>query len=157
VDGEGSVVGLDNSIGDLGGGHDGEGSHHTVGELLADLGDQERAHTGTGSTTEGVGDLEALEAVTALSLTADDIENLVDQLGTLSVMTLGPIVTSTGLAEDKVVGTEELSEGTSTDGVHGTRLQVDEDSTGDELVARRLRVISIEVHSEVRELDHVPH
>ena len=67
-----------------------------------------------------------------------DIQNLVDQLGTLSVVTLGPVVASTGLTEDEVVGTEELTEGTSTDGVHGTGLQVDEDGTGDILVTRGL-------------------
>jgi len=140
VDGEGSVVRLDNGVGDLGRGHDGEGGHHTVGELLTDLGDQERSHTGAGTTTERVGDLETLEAVTALGLTTDDIQDLVNQLGTLSVMTLGPVVASTGLTEDEVVGTEELTEGTGTDGVHGTGLQVDENGTGDILVTRGLAV-----------------
>ena len=135
VDGEGGVVGLDNGVGDLGGGHDGEGGHHAVGELLADLGDEERAHTGTSSTTERVGDLEALEAVAALGLATDDVEDLVDEFGTLSVVTLCPVVTGTGLAEDEVVGAEELSEGSSADGVHGTRLEIDEDGAGHELVA----------------------
>jgi len=87
-----------------------------------------------------VGDLETLEAVTALGLTTDDIQDLVNQLGTLSVMTLGPVVASTGLTEDEVVGTEELTEGTGTDGVHGTGLQVDENGTGDILVTRGLAV-----------------
>jgi hypothetical protein len=142
VDGEGGVVGLDNGVGDLGGGHNGEGGHHAVGELLADLGDQERTHTGTGTTTEGVGDLETLEAVAALGLTADNVEDLVDELGTLSVVTLRPVVTSTRLAEDEVIGTEELAEGAGADSVHGTGLQVDEDGTGNELVARGLREVS---------------
>jgi hypothetical protein len=69
-----------------------------------------------------VGDLEALKAIAALSLATDDIEDLVDKLSTLSVVTLGPVVayfvllvslfwrgvnlTSTALAEDEVVGTE---------------------------------------------------
>jgi len=92
VDGEGGVVGLDDGVGDLGGGDDREGGHHAVGELLADLGDEQRAHTGTGTTTQGVGDLEALEAVAALGLAADDVEDVVDQLSTLSVVTLGPVV-----------------------------------------------------------------
>ena len=39
-----------------------------------------------------MGDLEALEAVTALSLATDDIQDLVDKLGALSVVTLGPVV-----------------------------------------------------------------
>jgi hypothetical protein len=66
----------------LGGGDDGESAHHAVRELLTDLGDEEGTHTGTGTTTERVGDLETLEAVTALGLAADDVEDRVDELGT---------------------------------------------------------------------------
>merc|ERR1712195_363302 len=75
MDGEGGVVGLNDGIGHLGGRHDGEGAHHAVGVLLTDLGDQECPHTGTGTTTERVGDLETLEAITALSFLTDDIED----------------------------------------------------------------------------------
>ena len=138
MDREGGVVGLHDGIRHLGGGDDGEGRHHAVGELLADLGDEEGTHTGTGTTTERVGDLEALEAVAALGLATDDIENLVDKLSTLSVMTLGPVVAGTGLAKDEVVGAEELAEGAGTDGVHGTGLEIDEDGTGNILVAGSL-------------------
>jgi hypothetical protein len=122
VDGEGGIVWLDDGIGDLGGWDNGEGGHHAVWELLADLGDQERTHTGTSSTTEGVGDLETLKAVASFGLTANDIEHLVDKLSTLSVVTFGPVVSCTRLAEDEVVGAEELAEGTGTDSVHGTGL-----------------------------------
>ena len=47
-----------------------------------------------------MGDLETLETVGSLGLSSDNIENRVDKLGTFSVMTLCPIVTSTALAED---------------------------------------------------------
>jgi hypothetical protein len=143
VDGEGSVVGLHNGIRDLRGRYNREGGHHTVGELLADFGDQKRTHTSTSTTTKGMGDLETLEAVAALSLAADDIEDLVDQLGTLSVVTLCPVITSTRLTENEVVGAKELSKRSGTDSVHGTRLQVDEDGTGNELTAGSLPLISI--------------
>jgi hypothetical protein len=136
--GECSVVGLDNGIGHLRRWHHGEGSHHTIGEFLANLRDQKRTHTGTSSTTERVGDLEALEAVTPLSLTTHHIEDLVHQFCTLSVMALCPVVTSTRLTKDEVVRTEELAKRSSTDGVHGTRLEVDQDGTGNILVARCL-------------------
>ena len=142
VDGECGVVRLDNGVGDLGRGHDRVCGHHAVGELLTDLGDEERTHTGTSSTTKGVGDLETLEAVAALGLAAHDIEDLVDQLGTLSVMALCPVVTSTRLAENEVVGTEKLAKGSSADGVHGTGLEIDKDGTGHELVVGRLLHIS---------------
>jgi hypothetical protein len=143
VDGECGVVGLDNGVGDLGGRHDRVGGHHAVGELLTNLGDEERTHTSTGTTSEGVGDLETLEAVATLGLAAHDIKDLVDQLGTLGVMTLCPVVTSTRLAKDEVVGAEQLAKGTGADGVHGTGLEVDKDGTGHELVVGRLLRISI--------------
>jgi len=94
-----------------------------------------------------VGDLEALEAVAALSLATDDVEDLVNELGTLSVVTLGPVVASTGLTEDEVVGAEELAEGAGTDSVHGAGLQVDEDGTGNILVARGLECRAVSTAS----------
>ena len=54
-------------------------------------------------------DLEALEAVAGLGLLADDIEDRVDELGSLGVVTLGPVVTGSGLAEDEVIRTEKLA------------------------------------------------
>ena len=46
---------------------------------------------------------------------------------TLSVVTLGPVVTSSRLTEHEVVGPEDLSEGSGPHGVHGARLQVNQD------------------------------
>jgi len=45
-------------------------------------------------------------------------------------MALGPVVTSTGLSEDEVVGSEELTEGSGSDGVHGAGLEIHKDSAG---------------------------
>jgi hypothetical protein len=141
VDGEGGIVWLNDGIGDLGGWNDGESSHHTVWELLANLGDQKRTHTGTSSTTKRVGDLETLKTVAALGLTTNNIKDLVDKLGTLSIMALGPVVSCTRLSENEVIGTEELTEWTGTNGVHGTRLQVDKNGTRNILVSRSLRAL----------------
>ena len=129
--GEGGVVGLDNGVRDLGGWDDGEGDHLSIWVLLSDLGDEEGSHTGAGTTTEGVGDLEALKAVATLSLLSDNIEDGVDELSTLGVVTLGPVVTSTSLTEDEVVGSEELTEWGGSDGVHGTWLEIHEDGSWD--------------------------
>jgi hypothetical protein len=129
--GEGGVVGLNDGVGHLGGGDDGEGAHHAVGVLLTDLGDQEGAHAGTGSTTEGVADLETLEAIAGLGLLADNVEDGVDELSTLGVVTLGPVVTGSGLTEDEVVGAEDLAVRAGADGVHGSGLEIHEDSAGD--------------------------
>jgi len=149
MDREGGVVWLDNGVRDLGGWHDGEGGHDSVGVLLTDLGDEEGAHTGAGTTTEGVGDLEALKAVATLSLLTDNIEDGVNELSTLGVVTLGPVVTSTGLTEDEVVGSEELTEGTSTDGVHGAGLEIHEDGAGNVTTAGGL----VEVDVDALELE----
>ena len=99
-------------------------------------------------------DLEALEAVAALGFTTDNIEDSINELGklvrgqrkysrgaylgTLSVVTLGPVVASTALAEDEVVRAEECTERTSADSIHGAWLQVDEDRTRNIFVARCL-------------------
>jgi len=126
---EGGVVWLNDGVRDLGGWHDGEGGHDSVWVLLTDLGDEEGSHAGAGTTTERVGDLEALKAVATLSLLTDNVEDGVDKLSTFSVVTLGPVVTGTGLTEDEVVWSEELTEWASTDGVHGTWLEVHKDGT----------------------------
>ena len=88
------------NLADLGGGDDGEGTHHSVGVFLPDLRDQKCTHTSTGTTTKRVSDLETLETVGSLGLSSDNIQNRVNELGTFSVMTLCPVVTSTALAKD---------------------------------------------------------
>jgi len=95
-----------------------------------------------------VADLEALKAVAGLSLLADDIQHGVDQLGTLSVVTLGPVVTGTSLTEHEVVGAEDLTEGTGADRVHGTGLQIDQDGAGHVLATGGL----VEVHVDALQL-----
>jgi len=114
----------------LGGWHDREGVHDPVGVLLADLRDEQCSHTSSGTTTKRVGQLESLETVTALGFLTDNIENRVDQLSSLGVVSLGPVVSSSTLSKDKVVWTEELSKGAGSDGVHGSWLQIDKDGTG---------------------------
>lgn len=165
VDGEGGIVGLNNSVRnlrrlvgdhcrkelvcrtDLGRWDNGECAHHTVGVLFTNLGDQKGAHTRAGTTTERVGDLKSLKAVGALSLLADDIEDRVDELSSLGIVwgstsnfpegngigkrltSFRPVVTSAGLTKDEVVGAEQASKRTGPDRVHGSRLEINEDST----------------------------
>jgi hypothetical protein len=151
MDGEGSVVGLNNGIRDLGGRHDGESAHDTVGVFLTDLGDQEGAHAGAGTATEGVGDLETLEAIAAFGFLADNVEDGVDELSTFGVVTLGPVVTGTGLTEDEVVGTEELTEGASADGVHSSGLEIHKDGAGNVTATGGFVVVDVDaLQLEVR-------
>merc|ERR1711934_503385 len=149
MDGEGGVVWLNDGIRHLGGWHDGESGHDSVWVLFSDLGDEESSHAGSGTTTEGVGDLETLEAIATLSFLTDDIEDGVDELGTLGVMTLGPVVTGTGLSENEVVGSEELTERSGSDGVPGSWLKIHEDGTGDIAATSGF----VEVHIDSLELE----
>merc|ERR1711988_533652 len=72
MDRQGSIVWLENGIRDLWRWENGESFHDSVWVFFSDLGDQESSHTGTGTTTEGVADLETLKAVTAFSFLSDD-------------------------------------------------------------------------------------
>jgi len=130
MDGEGGVVWLNDGIGNLGGRHDGESGHDSIGVFLSDLGDEESTHTGSGTTTEGVGDLETLKAIATLSFLSDNIEDGVNELSTFGVVTLGPVVTGTGLSENEVIGSEELTERTGSNGVHGSWLKIHKDGAG---------------------------
>ena len=76
-------------------------------------------------------DLEALEAVAPFSFFSSDIEDRVDEFSTLSVVTLCPVISGAGLAEHKVVGPEELTEGAGSDRVHGSWFKIHEDGSGD--------------------------
>jgi len=144
VDGEGGVVGFDDGVGNLGRGDDTVRGHDPVGELLADLGNEEGSHTGAGTTAHGVGDLEALEHVAGFGLLADDVHDGVDQLGALGVVALGPVVAGSGLAEDEVVGAEELAEGRGADGVHGAGLEIGKDGTGNVATSHGLVVVDVD-------------
>jgi hypothetical protein len=129
MDGEGGVIWLNNGIRDLWGWHDGESSHDSIWVLFSDLGDEECSHTGSGTTTEGVGDLETLEAIASFGFLSDNIEDGIDKLGSFGVMTLGPVVTGTGLSEDKVIWSEELSEWSSSNGIHGSWFEIHKDGS----------------------------
>lgn len=117
-----------------------------------------------------MGDLETLEAVGSLSLFTNDIEDRVYKLGTFGVIcspksvvrtrvgyflhnprkkltAFSPVVTSTGLSKNKVVGAEETSKRTRANRVHGARLEIDEYSTRHILVSFRRSGVPLLVSS----------
>jgi len=96
-----------------------------------------------------VADLESLEAVATLGFLPDNVQNGVDELGALGVVTLGPVVASPRLSEDKVVWAEELTEGTGSDRVHGAWFKIHEDGARDVPTASGL----VEVHVDSLELE----
>lgn len=94
--------------------------------------------------------LKSLQAVTVLSFLANDVEHGINQLGSLGVMTLHPIISGTELPEDEVIGPEYLAVGPRSDGVHGTGLEVHEDGAWDVTAAAGL--IVVDVHALQMEL-----
>merc|ERR1719217_178455 len=122
----------------------GEGAHDPVRVLLTDLGDQQGAHPRPGAPTKGVTELEPLQAVTTLGLLPHHIQDAVDQLGPLGVMTLRPVVPGSRLTEHEIVRTEELTEGARAHAVHGAGLQVHQDRAGDVAPTRGLVVVDID-------------
>ena len=59
-------------------------------------------------------------------------------------MTLGPVVSGSGLTEDEVIGSEDLAVGTGPDRVHGAGLQVDQNGPRDVLAPGGLVVVDID-------------
>jgi len=130
MNGEGGVVGFNDGIRNFGGGNDGEGFHDSIGVFFSDFGDQKSSHTRSSTTSEGVGDLESLKTITSFSFFSDDIENGVDEFSTFGVVTFGPIVTSSGLSENEVIRSEELTERSGSNGIHSTGFKIHKDSSG---------------------------
>jgi hypothetical protein len=53
-----------------------------------------------------VGNLESLETVASLGFLSNDIEDWIDKFSTLGVMSLSPVVSSSSLTENEVIGSE---------------------------------------------------
>lgn len=61
VNRQGGVVRLHDGVGHLGGRDDGVGVHDSVGVLLPDLGNEKSSHSGSSSSSQGMGQLESLK------------------------------------------------------------------------------------------------
>jgi hypothetical protein len=144
MDRKGSVIWLDNGIGDLWRWENGESFHNSVWIFFSDLGDKEGTHTRTSTTTERVGDLETLETIATFGFFSDNIEDGVDEFSTFGVVTLGPVVTGTSLTEDEVVWSEELTEWSSSDRVHRSWLEIHEDSSWDESTTGSFVIVDVD-------------
>jgi hypothetical protein len=151
VDGEGGVVRLNDSVRNLGARNDRVSTHDTIGVILTNLGNQKGSHTGSGTSSHGVSDLKSLKHVTALGFLTDDIHDAINKLGSFGVVALGPVISSSALSVDKVIGAEDLSVKSAADGVHGSWLQIGEDSTGNVTSTHSF----VKVHIDALQLDGV--
>ena len=75
MNGEGGVVGLDNSVGHLGRRHNGVGVHDPVWVFLSDLRDEKCSHARASSTSKRVGKLESLQTVAGFRLLTNNVQN----------------------------------------------------------------------------------
>lgn len=120
-----------------------EGHHDSVGIFLAYFGDEQSAHASTGAAAQRMRELESLEAIAALGLFADDVQNGVDELGAFGVVALGPVVAGAALPEHEVVRPEYLAKRSRTDRVHRPGLQINQNRARHVFTARCLVIIDI--------------
>ena len=91
-----------------------------------------------------MGDLESLEAVASFSFLSGDIEDGVNEFSSFSVVSFSPVVSSSGLSEDEVVRSEELTEGSSSDGVHCSGFEIHKDGSWDVSSSSSFIVVDID-------------
>ena len=91
-----------------------------------------------------MGNLESLEAIASFSFFSDDVEDRVDQFSSFGVMSLGPVVSGSGLSENEVIGSEELTERSGSNGVHGSGFQIHQDGSGDVSSSGSFVVINVD-------------
>jgi len=133
VGGEDGVVRLNDGGGDLGRGIDGETELGFLTVIDGESLEEERAQTGSGTTTDGVEDEETLETGAVIGQLSDSVQAQVDDFLSDGVMTSGEVVSGIFLSGDELLGVEELSVGTGSDFVNNGRLQIEEDGSGDVL------------------------
>lgn len=85
-----------------------------------------------------------LQTVTVLRLFPHDVEHGINKLGSLGVVAFRPVVPCPGLAEDEVIGAEDLPVRPRSDAVHSAGLQIHEDGARDEAAAAGFVVVDID-------------
>lgn len=85
-----------------------------------------------------------LQAVTVLGLFPNNIQNRINELRSLGIMALCPVVPGPGLPEDEVIRPEDLAVRPRSDAVHGPGLQIHQHRPGNVAAAARLVVVDID-------------
>jgi len=135
---EHGVVGLDDGGGDLGRRVDGEAELGLLAVVDGESLEEEGTETGTGTTTDGVEDEEALETSALIGELTDSVEAEINNLLTDGVVTTGEVVGGILLTGDELLWVEELSVGTSADLIDDGWLEIEEDASWDVLSSTSL-------------------
>ena len=126
---EDGVVWFNDSSGDLRGWVDGETEFGFLAVVHGESLEEERGESGTSTTTDGVGDDEALETSAAISQFSDSVEAEVDDFSADGVVSSGEVVRGIFLSGDDLLWVEQLSVGSGSDFVDDGWFKVDEESS----------------------------
>mmetsp|Transcript_60546 Transcript_60546/g.69081 ORF Transcript_60546/g.69081 Transcript_60546/m.69081 type:complete len:448 (-) Transcript_60546:113-1456(-) len=144
VSGQHGVVGLDDSVGDLGRGVDGETQLGFLTVINRQSFQKERSQTGSGSTTDGVENQETLQTGTVISQLSDSVQAKIDDFFTNGVVTSGEVVGGIFLSGDQLFGMEQLSVGSGSNFIDDSRFQIEEDGSGNVLSGTSFREKGVE-------------
>lgn len=127
--GQDSIVRLDDRVGHLGTGINGELQLGLFAVVLRQPLEQQGTETGSCSTTEGMEDEESLQARAGIGQASQSVENGVDQLFADGVVTTSVVVGGVFLAGDERLRMEERSVGSRADLIDDSGLKIDVDGS----------------------------
>jgi len=144
MDAQHGVVGFDDGRGDLRAAPDGERDLGLLAIVDGETLHHQGAQTGSGTTTDGVVDHEALKTGAVVSQLTDAIKAEINDLLTDGVVTTSEIVGGIFLTGDQLLGVEQLAISSGADFINDGGLEIDEDGTGDVLAGTGLREEGVE-------------
>ena len=100
---------LNNSFRNFWGRQDRVGRDHSIWILFADLREQKSTEARSGPSSNRMYELKALKQIAAFRFVTKLIENWLEQLRSLGVVSLRKVVPSSRLTADERVGSEQLS------------------------------------------------
>mmetsp|Transcript_75849 Transcript_75849/g.190841 ORF Transcript_75849/g.190841 Transcript_75849/m.190841 type:complete len:226 (-) Transcript_75849:304-981(-) len=111
--GQRSVVGFHRDVAHAGRGHQREGLHDALAapvQVVPERSQQQACEAGAGASSDGVAELQSLQAIATLGLLADQIEHVVRQVGALRVEGLGVAIARTLVVADNAFGPVEVTQ-----------------------------------------------
>mmetsp|Transcript_36675 Transcript_36675/g.35455 ORF Transcript_36675/g.35455 Transcript_36675/m.35455 type:complete len:459 (+) Transcript_36675:54-1430(+) len=142
--GEHGVVWLNHSSGHLGGWVHSEAQLGFLSVVHGESFQEERSETGASSSSDRVEHEETLETSALVSKLSDSVQAQINDFLSNGVMASGEVVGGIFFSGDELFGMEQLSVGSSSHLIDDSRLQVEEDASGDVLSGSSLGEESVE-------------